>query len=213
MGIQNFPVACASMLLSEAGRRKCRFQRALDLGCATGRASFELARKVPEVIGIDSSKVFIAAAKKLASAGVYPFRLKNEGHSTSPIRATAPYAQTRKRVCFQTGDALHLPNLGTFDLVLAANLLDRVKEPKKLLQIVLPKLVRPGGVLLLTSPYTWSQEFTPRSRWLRDSFSAVRKLLSPAFRLVRRQDIPFLLREHCRKFQLTFADATLWLRL
>ena len=200
------------MLLSEAGRRKFKFHRALDLGCATGRASFELAQKVPEVIGIDSSKVFIAAGKKLASSGVYPFRLKNEGHLTSPVRATAPYAKIRKRVCFRTGDALRLPNLGTFDLVLAANLLDRVKDPKKLLLKVLPGVVRPGGLLLLTSPYTWTPEFTPRSRWLKDSFPDVQKLLSPAFRLVRRQDLPFLLREHRRKFQLSFADATLWLR-
>jgi SAM-dependent methyltransferase len=110
------------------------------------------------------------------------------------------------------GDALRLPDLGTFDLVLAANLLDRVKDPRKLLQKVLPKLVRPGGILLLTSPYTWSEEFTPRSRWLKDSFPSIRKLLSLYFRLLRRQDLPFLLREHRRKFQLTLADATLWVR-
>ncbi len=30
--------------------------------------------------------------------------------------------------------------------------------------------------------------------------------------MVRRKNLPFLLREHRRKFQLTFADATLWLR-
>jgi SAM-dependent methyltransferase len=108
---------------------------------------------------------------------------------------------------------LCLPDLGKFDLVLAANLLDRVNDPRKLLQKVLPKLVRPGGLLLLTSPYTWSEDFTPRSRWLQDSFRTLRRLLAPHFRLLHRQDLPFLLREHRRKFQLTFADATLWLRL
>ena len=131
---------------------------------------------------------------------------------TQPALAKAPPWQIRNRVTFQTGDALQLPALGRFDLVLAANLLDRVKDPKKLLQKVLPPLVLPGGLLLLTSPYTWSQEFTPRSRWFRDSFPAIRKLLSPHFRLLRRQDLPFLLCEHRRKFQLTFADATLWIK-
>jgi len=178
-----------------------------------GRSSFELARKVPEVIGIDFSKAFIAAAKKLASTGEYPFRLNEEGNRTRPVRAVASSRKIRKRVRFRKGDALRLPKLGTFDLLLAANLLDRVKDPQKLLLEVLPRLVRPGGLLLLTSPYTWTPEFTPRSRWLRDSFPAIRKLLSPSFRLVRRQNLPFLLREHRRKFQLTFADATLWLRL
>ena len=177
-----------------------------------GRSSFELARKVPEVIGIDFSKAFIAAAKKLASTGEYPFRLNEEGNRTRPVRAVASSRKIRKRVRFRKGDALRLPRLGTFDLLLTANLLDRVKDPKKLLQKVLPRLVRPGGLLLLTSPYTWSEDFTPRSRWPLNSFPVMQNLLSPAFRLVRRQDLPFLLREHRRKFQLTFADATLWLR-
>ena len=210
--IGNFPKACANLLLQGARRRNLRPRRALDLGCAVGRASFELARNVPEVIGIDFSKAFIAAAKKLASAGVLSFRLKEEGPLTRPVRASAPPSKIRKRVRFQTGDALRLPELGTFDLLLAANLLDRVNDPKMLLQKVLPVLVRPRGLLLLTSPYTWSQEFTPQARWLKNSFPALCKLLSPHFRLLRRQDLPFLLREHRRKFQLTFADATLWLR-
>ena len=200
------------MLLSEARRRKVKGRRALDLGCATGRASFALARKVPEVLGVDFSRAFITAARRLAWTGVYPFRLKQEERLTRRVRAAAPTQKIRNRVCFRVGDALRLRRLEAFDIVLAANLIDRVKDPKKLLQKVLPKLVRPGGLLLLTSPYTWSKEFTPPSRWLRDSYPAIRRLLSPSFRLVRRQDLPFLLREHRRKFQLTFADATLWLR-
>lgn len=184
----------------------------MDLGCAVGRSSFELARRIPEVVGIDFSKSFVTAAQKLVTRGTLSFRLKQEGNLTQTVRVVAPSRHIRKRVCFRTGDALRLPKLGTFDLVLAANLLDRVKDPQKLLLEVLPRLVRPGGLLLLTSPYTWTPEFTPRSRWLKDSFPAIRKLLSPAFRLVRRQDLPFLLREHRRKFQLTFADATLWIR-
>jgi len=178
-----------------------------------GRSSFELAQKVPEVVGIDFSKSFISAAKKLAGTGTHFFRLKEEGGLTRAGRALVPSRKIRDRVSFWVGDALRLPKLGTFDLVLAANLLDRVKDPKKLLQKALPGLVRSGGILLLTSPYTWSEEFTPSASWLKDSFPTVRKLLSPHFRFLRRQNLPFLLREHRRKFQLTFADATLWLRL
>ncbi len=210
--IGNFPKACAHLLLREARRRNLRPRRALDLGCAVGRSSFELARKIPQVEAVDFSKSFISAAKKLAARGSLGFPLKEEGSLARYVRTSAPSREIRKRVCFRVGDALRLPDLGTFDLVLVANLLDRVKDPRKLLQKVLPKLVRPGGILLLTSPYTWSGEFTPRPRWLKDSFPSIRKLLSPYFGLLRRQDLPFLLREHRRKFQLTFADATLWVR-
>jgi putative 4-mercaptohistidine N1-methyltranferase len=193
-------------------RGKPKPRRALDLGCAVGRSSFELAKKVPEVVAIDFSRVFIRAARDLAKKGSLRFPLKLEGDQRQIATARAPSGKLRKRVCFRTGDALHLPDLGKFDLVLAANLLDRVRDPKRLLEKVLPQLVRPGGLLLLTSPYTWSEQFTPRSRWLKSSFPRIQKLLHRQFRMVRRKNLPFLLREHRRKFQLTFADATLWLR-
>ena len=171
-----------------------------------------MARRIPEVVGVDFSKIFVRAAQALAARGSLRFPLKLEGVLTRPATARARSQKIRSRVFFRTGDALRLPDLGEFDLVLAANLVDRVKDPKKLLQKILPRVVRPGGLLLLTSPYTWSEEYTPRSRWLKESFSAVRKLLRPNFRLVHRHDLPFLLREHRRKFQLSFADATLWVR-
>jgi len=210
-GISNFPNACARLLLSQS---KNRPSRALDLGCAVGRSSFELAHKIPEVIGIDYSRSFIRAAKQIQKKGKIRFPLLEEGKTTkqSIARLTTPI--DRKRVCFQTGDALQVPKkLGTFDLVLAANLVDRLPDPQRFLKKVLPQLVRPGGTLLLTSPYTWSTDFTPQTKWLHDSFPTIRRSLRPYFRLIRRQNLPFLLREHRRKFQYTFADATLWRRL
>src|SRR5882757_2976255 len=43
--------------------------RALDLGCAVGRSTFELARHCAEVIGIDFSQRFITAAQDLRDNG------------------------------------------------------------------------------------------------------------------------------------------------
>ena len=31
---------------------------------------------------------------------------------------------------------------------------------------VLPHLVKPGGVMLITSPYTWLEQFTHPSKWM-----------------------------------------------
>lgn len=209
-GIRNFPLACARLLLAKSRRRPLR---ALDLGCAVGRSTFELARRVPEVVGIDYSRSFIRAAAKLRQKGKHPFRLLEEGKITKPLLARISPGISRKRVRFFTGDALRLPNhLGSFDLVLAANLMDRLHDPKMFLAEVLPRIVAPGGTVLLTSPYTWSTDFTPEHHWLRDSFASIQKILHPRFRLLHRQNLPFLLREHRRKFQFTFADATMWQR-
>jgi len=209
-GVENFPAACAHLLLAKAGKKPLR---ALDLGCAVGRSSFELARNVPEVLGIDYSRSFILAAKRLQHSGMYSFRLLEEGKISKQCVGRISSTIRRKRIRFQAGDALSLTkNVGTFDLVLAANLIDRLCDPAKFLTKVLPKLVKPGGRVLLTSPYTWSAEFTPHSKWLKDSFYHIKELLRPRFRLLHRQNLPFLLREHRRKFQFTFADATVWER-
>ena len=209
-GVRNFPYTCAHLLLSKA---KGSHSRALDLGCAVGRSTFELARRCNEVVGIDYSRSFIKTANQLKKRGHLKFQLCEEGNRTTPSVAKVDARIERNNVHFQVGDALHLPrNLGTFDLVLAANLIDRLPNPTFFASKVAPGLIRPNGFLLLTSPYTWSKEYTPESKWWRNSFSTLKKLLQPHFRLIHRQDLPFLLREHRRKFQYTFADATLWKR-
>ena len=82
----------------------------------------------------------------------------------------------------------------------------------------LPSLVVPGGQLIITSPYTWDEEFTPSENWVGatvnspDPFEALEAKLSDAFRLKRRKDLPFLIREHARKFQWSVAEATVWIR-
>ena len=85
----------------------------------------------------------------------------------------------------------------------------------------LPGLVKPGGQLIIASPYTWMAEYTPREKWLGGfiqdgravwSFDALKTILSPEFELSRCRDLPFVIREHGRKFQLGFAEASCWLR-
>ena len=103
-------------------------------------------------------------------------------------------------------------DLGSFERVLAANLLCRLSKPGLLLER-LPELVAPDGELVLTTPCTWLEEFTPASEWppgttrewLVDS-------LAPCFELLEEHDEPFLIRETARKFQWTVALLTKWRR-
>ena len=62
------------------------------------------------------------------------------------------------------GDACHLPELGQFGCVFAGNLICRLPEPMKFFQR-LPGMIVPGGILVITSPYTWLQQYTPEVRW------------------------------------------------
>ena len=70
--------------------------------------------------------------------------------------------QDRSKVRFQRGDACSLPlDLGQFDCVLAANLVCRLHTPHAFLDR-LSSLVSTGGILVVTTPYTFLSKYTPR---------------------------------------------------
>ncbi len=191
--------------------------RALDIGCAVGRSSFELARICQEVVGLDYSAAFIAAAERLRVEGELEFTHAIEGDRVATTVARRPVGVDASRVRFATGDAMALPgDLGTFDVVLAANLLCRLPDPRVFLDR-LPGLVKPGGQLLMTTPLTWLEEFTPRGNWIGGregaaSADELQRLLEPSFELCFAKDLPFLIREHARKFQWSVAWGTRWVR-
>jgi putative 4-mercaptohistidine N1-methyltranferase len=213
-----YPIRCVTEFGAEIGT----VERALDLGCAVGRSTFELARIARTVIGIDLSQRFIAAARQIKQTGRVVIRRIEEGEISTAIQRELPKEIDRARCSFAVGDATALPDdLGVFDLVFAANLIDRVGSPKKLLN-AFPRLIRSGGHLILASPYTWLEEFTPKAEWIGgkidrsgrplQTIDGIRSALESGFSLRRSVDLPFLIREHARKFQWSVAQATLWRR-
>jgi putative 4-mercaptohistidine N1-methyltranferase len=218
-GALEFPARCVSQCLDVS--LLPANARALDLGCAVGRSSFELAQSCAEVIGIDFSKRFIELANHLRVRGSIRFKSIEEGELQQTRTARVPRHIDRQRVKFEVGDATKLRgDLGKFDVVLAANLIDRLSQPRKLLDR-LPSLLHPGGQLILASPYTWLASYTPRQNWLGGfargrrsvkTFDTLQKILSPHFKLTKRLDLPFLLREHARKYQLGISEASVWVR-
>lgn len=211
----DFPKRCA---LESADMAKLPSgARVLDLGCSVGRSSFELARHCGEVIGIDYSEAFIGAARRMAAEGSHPATRLDEGSATTQLTVGIDPGIDRSRVSFETGDAQAIrADIGQFDLVIACNLICRLPEPMRLLRR-LPELVKPGGQLFITTPFTWLEAYTPPANWLgdgaQDSFAGLRRALEPAFQLEDRWDMPFLIREHARKFQYSIAQASRWHRV
>lgn len=196
--------------------------RALDLGCAVGRSSFELARHCEDVLGIDFSERFIRTCETLRDWGETTFERTDEGTLTTRLIAKVDREITRTRVRFEVGDACNLRGgLGIFDVVLMANLIDRLPDPGKCLA-ALPGLIRPGGQLIIASPYTWLAGYTPPEKWLvgrfdqhgepMDTLASLKEILSPDFVFRGTKDLPFLIREHARKFQWSVSQASLWRR-
>ncbi len=220
-GVPNFPRALSEIAIRAMGNRPAR--RALDLGCATGRATFELARHFEQVTGIDFSARFIQLGVQLSETGVLRYTLADEGELVQYKErslAELGLANVRDRVEFWQGDACNLkPHFTNYDLILAANLIDRLYSPKRFLTSIHERL-NPGGILLIASPYTWLTEHTPREEWIGgfkqngENFTTLDGLktsLAGHFKLIEGPlAVPFVIRETLRKYQHTLSDVTLW---
>lgn len=200
--------------------------KALDIGCASGRASFELARYFEHVTGIDFSARFIGQGVTLAETGTLRYTLTDEGELVSyKARSLAELdlEDVRDKVEFFQGDACNLKAQFTgYDFILAANLIDRLYSPRKFLSAIHERLTI-GGVLMITSPYTWLSEHTPRDEWIgafkKDgenftTFDGLVEILGEHFKLIQGPtEVPFVIRETKRKFQHSLSEATLWERI
>jgi len=103
-------------------------------------------------------------------------------------------------------------DIGRFDIIHAANLLCRLSDPEHLLK-KLPELLNEGGLLVITTPCTWLGEFTPMENWPEGSpLEWISNNLSEKFVIQNNHDMPFIILEHARKFQVGIARASVWIR-
>ena len=165
------------------------------------------------MIGIDYSAGFVAAAEEIRSGKTVSYTRYAEMHIGEPLGARLPEGSRPDRIRFEQGDAMELrPDLGSFDLVHAANLLCRLPEPLRFLRR-LPDLVNPGGSLLLATPATWLEDYTPvENRPPGPTLDYLHEQLDEDFAFRRVSEIPFLIREHRRKLQLSTSQTSLWVR-
>jgi putative 4-mercaptohistidine N1-methyltranferase len=222
--VPSFPRAVAELAVRAMAERPAR--TALDLGCATGRATFELARHFAHVTGIDFSARFVGVGAQLAEQGALRYTRTEEGELVSYQErrlSDLGLAGRRGTVEFLQGDACNLkPQFAGYDLVLAANLIDRLYRPRKFLETIHERINR-GGLLVITSPYTWLAEHTPREEWIGGfkqdgetvtTLDGLKAILGRQFRLLGEpRPVPFVIRETRHKFQHTFSEATVWERL
>ncbi len=219
--VANFPKTLAQLAVEVMGDQPKGY--ALDIGCAVGRASFELAHHFDKVTGVDFSARLINLGVQMAQKGVVRYTITDEGelvHYEERRLDQLGLAEVADKVEFMQGDACNLKaNYRDYDLILAANLIDRLYRPAQFLRHVHERL-NEGGILMLASPYTWLQEHTEKSEWLGgfkkdgESFTTLdglKAILEPHFELIRGpESVPFVIRETSRKFQHTLSEVTVW---
>ena len=220
LNVENYPAHCARIALGYMKNRSS--VKAFDIGCAIGRSTFELARGFEEVIGVDFSARFIQEADSLKQNGFLRYSIATEGELEDFYEVDLSafnLEKERKKVAFWQADACNLKEIyKDFDLIFAGNLIDRLYDPKKFLEDLAPRL-NEAGMLILTSPYTWQEESTPKEKWIGgykkdgekvSTLDGLQEILGEDFTLIDTKDVPFVIQETARKHQHTIAQMSIW---
>lgn len=221
--VPNFAKALVSFVQPYFTDLTC--DKALDLGCATGRASFELANYFAQVTGLDFSARFIQHGVQLADGKTIRYTITTEGDLVD-YKACSLHSlgldSIAHKVDFYQADACNLKaHFKAYDFILASNLIDRLHHPKDFLADIHERL-NIGGLLMLSSPYTWLEEHTARQDWVGGfkyagenltTFEGIKQILGSHFELITTTDIPFVIRETARKYQHSISHVSLWKRV
>ncbi|RXK14412.1 methyltransferase [Halarcobacter mediterraneus] len=219
-GVKNFPKQSVELLKPYFENIKTK--KALDLGCSVGRSTFELAKYFDEVLGIDFSANFINVGVKLKKYDTLTYKVATEGELfEEKIISLKDFdlENTKEKVSFMQGDACNLKELySAYDLIFCSNLIDRLYYPQKFLDDI-PNRVNKDGLLVLLSPYTWLEDYTPKENWLggyiKDNkeiktLDTLKEKLKDRFELIQTIDVPFVIRETARKHQHTVSQMSIW---
>eukprot|EP00049_Salpingoeca_infusionum_P017557 m.353431 g.353431 ORF g.353431 m.353431 type:complete len:866 (+) comp16765_c0_seq1:400-2997(+) len=211
---KNYSKKVADFVKGTADEQGVTLERVLDAGCGPGGVSFELSRHANRVLGLDISKDFIEAARKMKAYGKFDYSLAQQGEVAQHFVAELPSGADANRVEFKQTDILCIsPDTGVFDAAVVANVVDRLLAPASLLgRLGGPLgLIKPGGLLFVSTPFSWEEQFTPKELWIGgivpEGGSAqlgrecLQALLCDQFEFVGETEIPIALRDHERRFE------------
>ena len=218
-GVKNF---CKNSIeILKPYLKDIKTKKALDLGCSVGRSTYELANDFDEVIGIDFSANFINVGVKLKEHDSLIYKVKKEGEifeeKTVSLKNLG-LEDIKDKVIFMQGDASNLKDIYTgFDLIFCSNLIDRLYYPLKFLQDIQNRINK-DGLLVLLSPYTWLEDYTPKENWLGGYIKDNKEVYTldtlkenlKDFELLETIDVPFVIKETSRKYQHTISEMTIW---
>ena len=216
----------SSIVRSAAAKEGLRLTdcRVVEVGCGPGGLAW-LAPELRSYHGIDSDPSFIDWAQKYLKEGdLTSFKIGGEGELLEDV--VLPTVQGKAcAINFRCADPMCLPaEMQLFDIVLLNDVIDKVASPNALLGRLggARGLVRPGGILIITSCFQWTEERTPKSLWIGGYKDANGQVLSGAdglvqrmateFNLIEKIDLPVLWRKSTRQMEGKLFDVFVFRR-
>lgn len=138
----------------------------LVLGCGAGGELPYLTLPGRQLLAVDAHPMLVQFAQAVATGfAQVPYRQRPDRFGVRPLRVPPPLRHVLAATEFACANALDPPlPAESCAMVVALNLVDSVPDPFVLLQQC-EALLRPGGVLLLSSPYNWQEAITPQTHW------------------------------------------------
>lgn len=214
--ISNYPQALAEAVLNVAPQ----LGKALLIGCSVGRSVFALAPHAQSLTGIDFSARFIRVANQLQTAGRIRYRLSEESDIPAFVETSLQYVglTVADNIQFLQQDPNNLKAIFTgYDTLILNEVLAGLAQPRAFLAKIHERLA-PGGLLVISSHYD-SSRVVPSERlggFKQDgenvsSFDTLSRLLSTHFEAVSAPiDLPSLLRDDARHYQLNLCQVSFW---
>jgi SAM-dependent methyltransferase/uncharacterized protein YbaR (Trm112 family) len=138
----------------------------IDMGCAVGRTTFELAQVCDEIVlGVDLNFGMLKTAASILEKGCISYPRRRGGIAFERRGFPAVFEKAAK-VDFWVCDATALPfSANAFSAGVSLNVLDCAWSPYDHLKEV-GRILMPGGNAVVSTPYDWTAHATPVEAWL-----------------------------------------------
>jgi SAM-dependent methyltransferase len=172
----------------------------LEVGGGTGRLVYEVAQSLGSLENfcfVEPSQNFFSWAKRILTCNenLPAFPRVDSNADAQPVQRPPVVSKLRDSMLMlnQTLEELD-PNLGTYDLVVSCNVLDRHPDPREFANI-LGRYVSPGGLFVLATPFDFHDEITPSEK----QFCDLKDLLTAeSWAILEEMELPYSWRKWSR---------------
>lgn len=221
LGMTKLPLQVLDIITTQV--KNTAEKKLLDLNCDTGRLAFEATRHFKEVTAIDASTRFIRPAIELQKNGLLRYVIKDEGELSvfkDVLLKDLKLNSKLNHLQFMQDDVMKLKErYSGYDVIVAMNLLEDIRQPKAFLSRIHERL-NTGGTLILGSTYEWDEKVSQTENWpggfKKDgepvkSIDGITGILSEHFSLVTEPwELTYPIRQSGRKFEVKRSEVSIW---
>ncbi|WDE11348.1 5-histidylcysteine sulfoxide synthase [Thalassomonas haliotis] len=222
LNLGNYAERLAQKLIAVTDKYAVPRGKVLDLGCSVGRCAFELASVFDHIDAVDFSARYIQHGVRLQQGNRVRYTCENEGDIVDFKEISLSrlgLEQGRDKINFCQGDAANLKAIFSgYDIILAQQVLELSYDPRLFLATIRQRL-KAGGLLVLVSDYSFSEQVTEKSKWLGGvkvngenvtGFDGLQQRLAEHFILLEQQEITRVLKSNRRNYHVSEQQLTVW---